>query len=62
MSPETTLPEPARQPDRTADLSAILAERERERAGRVPGADARRLALTDYCQALFGLNEFLYVD
>jgi hypothetical protein len=22
----------------------------------------RRLALTDYCQALFGLNEFLYVE
>jgi hypothetical protein len=24
--------------------------------------DARRLALTDYCQVLFGLNEFIYVD
>jgi hypothetical protein len=24
--------------------------------------DARREALTDYCQSLFGLNEFIYVD
>ena len=25
-------------------------------------ADAPRLALTDFCQSLFGLNEFIYVD
>jgi hypothetical protein len=25
-------------------------------------ADARRQALADFCQALFGLNEFIYVD
>ena len=37
----------------------FLARRERDRAGR---GDARRDALTDYCQVLFGLNEFLYVD
>ena len=24
--------------------------------------DARHLALTDFCQALFALNEFIYVD
>jgi hypothetical protein len=29
---------------------------------RDPKAAARKLALTDYCQALFGLNEFVYVD
>jgi len=27
-----------------------------------PEADARHLALTDFCQALFALNEFIYVD
>jgi len=36
----------------------------RERSDRDPKAegDVRRLALTDYCQVLFGLNEFVYVD
>ena len=40
----------------------------RQRAGPVgprpegAPADVRRLALTDYCQVLFGLNEFIYVD
>ncbi|MBN9523407.1 PSD1 domain-containing protein [bacterium] len=37
----------------------FLAQREHARAGR---DDARRQALTDYCQVLFGLNEFIYVD
>jgi len=37
------------QARRTAQLSAGAGE-------------ARQLALTDFCQALFGLNEFMYVD
>ena len=27
-----------------------------------PGADARELALADFCQVLMCLNEFIYVD
>jgi hypothetical protein len=41
----------------------FLARQTRDRTARDPkAADARRLALTDYCQVLFGLNEFIYVD
>jgi hypothetical protein len=43
----------------------FLARQSRARATRDPkgsAAVARWLALTDYCQALFGLNELLYVD
>jgi mono/diheme cytochrome c family protein len=40
----------------------FLARQTHDRSARDPKADARRLALTDYCQALFGLNEFVYVD
>ena len=32
------------------------------RDGNVAASEADRAALTDYCQVLFGLNEFLYVD
>jgi hypothetical protein len=50
--------------ERTAGV-AFLKAQERERTARQPLAapgEARHLALTDYCQVLFGLNEFLYVD
>jgi mono/diheme cytochrome c family protein len=43
----------------------FLAQQSRERSAREPKAkarDVRKLALTDYCQVLFGLNEFMYVD
>jgi hypothetical protein len=43
----------------------FLARQERSRLKRQPKASApeiRKLALTDYCQVLFGLNEFIYVD
>ncbi|HEX5273306.1 MAG TPA: DUF1553 domain-containing protein, partial [Gemmataceae bacterium] len=43
----------------------FLARQSRDRSTRDPKAsadDARRQALTDYCQVLFGLNEFIYVD
>jgi hypothetical protein len=44
---------------------AFLAGQGRERSARDPKAaagDVYRAALTDYCQVLFGLNEFAYVD
>jgi hypothetical protein len=50
--------------EKTAGVE-FLARQNRERSARDQKAsadDARRLALTDYCQVLFGLNEFLYVD
>jgi mono/diheme cytochrome c family protein len=43
----------------------FLAAQERERSSRQPKAtpaEIRQLALTDYSQVLFGLNEFIYVD
>ena len=36
--------------------------RTRVQRDKVPSPDARHAALSDYCQALFNLNEFLYVD
>ncbi len=44
---------------------AFLARQVHERSTRDPGPGAgehRRQALADYCQVLFGLNEFAYVD
>jgi hypothetical protein len=49
----------------SADGISFLATQERDRATRQPksaSTEIRRLVLTDYCQVLFGLNEFLYVD
>jgi mono/diheme cytochrome c family protein len=43
----------------------FLARQERDRSARDPNAgpdEVRRKGLTDYCQVLFGLNEFVYVD
>jgi hypothetical protein len=50
--------------EKTAGVE-FLAGQTRDRSDRDPKAtpaETRRLALTDYCQALVGLNEFLYVD
>jgi hypothetical protein len=52
---------PPSGPERDVGVE-FLARQAKERSARDPKADARRLALTDYCQALFGLNEFAYVD
>jgi hypothetical protein len=44
---------------------AFLARQNRVRSARdakQPRDETRREALTDYCQVLFGLNEFIYVD
>jgi len=42
--------------------SARFIERQLESYARTKPSDARQLALTDYCQALMSLNEFIYVD
>ena len=52
-----------REPDE-AELSsavAFLAAQERSYAASEK-PDARELALADFCQVLFGLNEFVYVE
>jgi hypothetical protein len=57
----------AREPS-TAELKSgieFLVARSSQRSAREkgkPAADARHLALTDFCQAVFALNEFIYVD
>jgi hypothetical protein len=58
------LSRPAKPPEAEAGL-AFLAARERERQSRAGGTgpdEPLRQALTDYCQVLLGLNEFLYID
>lgn len=50
--------------EKTAGLE-FLAAQQRERSSLQPKAapaEIRQVALTDYCQVLFGLNEFIYVD
>jgi mono/diheme cytochrome c family protein len=50
--------------EKTAGVE-FLAAQERERSSRQPEAapaEIRRATLNDYCQVLFGLNEFIYVD
>ena len=47
--------------DARAFISAQTAARS-QRDATQPPADAQRLALTDFCQSLFGLNEFIYID
>ena len=33
-----------------------------KRDARLPAEELKRLGLTDFCQSLFGLNEFIYID
>ncbi|HAV63307.1 MAG TPA: hypothetical protein DCY13_13195, partial [Verrucomicrobiales bacterium] len=55
----------SREPDREEIVTA-RAFIENQTAARTQRdakeADASRLALTDFCQSLFGLNEFIYID
>lgn len=51
--------------DELADARNFInsrAEARRQRDAKQPAATARRLAFADFCQSLFGLNEFIYVD
>ena len=50
--------------EQTAGLEFLTAQAELRRRGNGAAAsgDLRRLALADFCQALIGLNEFMYVD
>ena len=43
------------------DLLAFLAAQEKSYAASQK-SDSRELALADFCQVLFGLNEFIYVE
>src|SRR5262249_31807189 len=57
----------AREPSarEAAAAATFVHEQSRQRAAREPGpsaADSPPLALTDLCQAIFALNEFIYVD
>lgn len=47
----------------TAESVAFINQQLAKRAARNDQtADAQKLALTDFCQAIFGLNEFIYID
>jgi hypothetical protein len=51
--------------DELAEASAFIHEQthvRRQRDAQEPIAKVERLALADFCQSLFGLNEFIYVD
>jgi hypothetical protein len=52
-----------RQPtsDEASDAAAFIAE-QRASYAKENKADAETLALADFCQVLFGLNEFVYVE
>ena len=57
----------AREPtplERAASLEFFVAQQTRRgaRAKETPPQDIRRAAAADFCQTLFGLNEFLYID
>jgi hypothetical protein len=54
-------PAPAELADALGFVIEQSAVREK-RDSKQPADDAERLALTDFCQSLFGLNEFIYVD
>ena len=54
-------PSPAELDSGTAFLNAQLQERSRREPDKLK-ADAENLALADLCQAIFALNEFIYVD
>jgi hypothetical protein len=45
----------------TAFINAQIRQRSKREPGK-PNSDAQNLALADFCQAIFALNEFIYVD
>ena len=61
---ETSLARPP-EADELANACDFVSVREADRRRRNTGlkqAEAYQAALADYCQVLFGLNEFLYID
>ncbi len=54
-------PAPDELTDARVFISAQIAARAQPAANQ-PTAAAQRLALIDFCQSLFGLNEFIYID
>ena len=58
------LARPPTEPEREASVAFIerQVERRAARDASRPPDEIRRQALADFCQALFSLNEFIYVD
>ena len=54
-------PASAELDDARAFITAQIDARAK-RDARLPAEELKRLALTDFCQSLFGLNEFIYID
>jgi hypothetical protein len=57
----------SRAPTSTEQLAALeflsaQIDRRRQRDEKASSPDIHRLAMADFCQAVFGLNEFMYVD
>jgi hypothetical protein len=61
---ETSLGRPPEDGELAAggDFISIRRAHRQRRDVRLTPAEAYRAALADYCQVLFGLNEFLYID
>jgi hypothetical protein len=61
---QLALARPPTAAERSASLDFVKAQsaQRHSRAPDEPATDARVAAVADYCQALFGLNEFIYVD
>ncbi|HEY2252596.1 MAG TPA: DUF1553 domain-containing protein, partial [Planctomycetaceae bacterium] len=61
---QLALARPPSETERAAALAFLEVQiKERQnRESQKPAEEIRRRALADLCQALFGLNEFLYVD
>jgi hypothetical protein len=58
------LARPPSETERSASLEFLRSRREarRTRDPDLPDGEASRRALADYCQSIFGLNEFIYID
>jgi hypothetical protein len=54
-------PSPAELNSATAFINAQIQQRSTRKPGK-PKIETQHLALADLCQAIFALNEFIYVD
>jgi hypothetical protein len=61
---DTGLSRPPTTVERAASLDFLEAQKKRRQARSParPAAEIRLAAVADYCQTLFGLNEFIYID
>jgi hypothetical protein len=58
------LARPPTSAERSASLEflKVQAEKRQARDSGTSAAEARLAAVADYCQAVFSLNEFIYID